>query len=202
MTGTLCPFFRGDCHGNECVMWKDEKCLLVSYLQYMSEGDELPEEGISPLGEGIEREEVDVPKWLKTSTPEEIAVEILEFKKREFPEEEHFFHSMSHYYWSDKGIEKYQMPSDIQMKIEKAEMLAEREIRRDEENQRKERLKKEKEELPSLVSQCVDFARMNNLKRLTLSDVDTFVMEKDLDVMHETKRAIYAMANVKLKSGK
>jgi hypothetical protein len=81
-------------------------------------------------------------------------------------------------------------------------MLAEREIRRDEENQRKERLKKEKEELPSLVSQCVDFARMNNLKRLTLSDVDTFVMEKDLDVMHETKRAIYAMANVKLKSGK
>jgi hypothetical protein len=81
-------------------------------------------------------------------------------------------------------------------------MLAEREIRRDEENQRKEQLKKEKEELPSLVSQCVDFARMNNLKRLTLSDVDTFVMEKDLDVMHETKRAIYAMANVKLKSGK
>jgi hypothetical protein len=81
-------------------------------------------------------------------------------------------------------------------------MLAEREIRRDEENQRKERLKKEKEELPSLVSQCVDFARMNNLKRLTLSDVDTFVMEKDLDLMHETKRAIYAMANVKLKSGK
>jgi hypothetical protein len=81
-------------------------------------------------------------------------------------------------------------------------MLAEREIRRDEENQRKERLKKEKEELPSLVSQCVEFARMNNLKRLTLSDVDTFVMEKDLDVMHETKRAIYAMANVKLKSGK
>ena len=81
-------------------------------------------------------------------------------------------------------------------------MLPEREIRRDEENQRKERLKKEKEELPSLVSQRVDFARMNNLKRLTLSDVDTFVMEKDLDLMHETRRAIYAMANVKLKSGK
>jgi hypothetical protein len=38
------------------------------------------------------------------------------------------------------------------MKIEKAEMFAEREIRRDAENQRKEQLRKEKEELPSLVS--------------------------------------------------
>lgn len=41
---------------------------------------------------------------------------------------------------------------------------------------------------------------MNSLKRLTLSDVDTFITEKDLDLMHETKRAIYAMANVRLKS--
>ena len=94
------------------------------------------------------------------------------------------------------------MPPEIRIKIEKAELLAEREIRKDEENQRKERLKKEKEELPSLVSQCVDFARMNGLKRLTVSDVDSFIMEKNLDLMHETKRALYSMANLKLKTGK
>jgi hypothetical protein len=63
-------------------------------------------------------------------------------------------------------------------------------------------LAKEKDELPSLVSQCVDFARMNGLKKLTLSDVDTFIIEKELDLMHETKRAVYSMANVKLKSQK
>jgi len=48
----------------------------------------------------------------------------------------------------------------------------------------------------------VDWARINNLKRLTLADVDTFIMEKEFDLLTETKRAIYAMANVKLKSGK
>jgi hypothetical protein len=149
------------------------------------------------------REERETPKWLKTSTPEELAVEMLDFKKKEFSEEEYMgFHSISHYFWSNKGVEKFCMSPEIQMKIEKAEMLAEKEIRKDEERQHKERLEKEKIELPSLVSQCVDFARMNNLKRLTLSDVETFMMEKNLDLMHETKRAIYAMANVKLKSGK
>jgi hypothetical protein len=44
--------------------------------------------------------------------------------------------------------------------------------------------------------------RINSLKRLTLADVDTFIMEKELDLMKETKRAMNAMANVKLKSGK
>jgi len=199
LTRTLCPFFKEDCHGNECIMWKNEECLLVSFLQHMSEGVELPETGI-PLQEEAEAE---ASKWLKTSTPEEVAVEILDFKRKEFPEEESFgFHSIPYYYWSQKGIEKSVMPPEILMKMEKAELLAEREIRKDEENQRKGRLKKEKEELPSLVSRCVDFARMNGLKKLRISDVDSFVMEKDLDLMDETKRAIYANANVKLKSGK
>jgi hypothetical protein len=67
---------------------------------------------------------------------------------------------------------------------------------------KKRRLTEEKEELPSLVSQCVDWARVNSLKRLTLADVDTFVMEKELDLLNEIKRAMYAMTNVKLKSGK
>jgi hypothetical protein len=68
--------------------------------------------------------------------------------------------------------------------------------------QRKERLGKEKEEFPSLVSQCVDWARINGLKRLTLSDLDTYILEKDLDILQETKRALYSMANLKLKSKK
>jgi hypothetical protein len=32
--------------------------------------------------------------------------------------------------------------------------------------------------------------------------VDTYIMEKDLDVLHETKRALWAMANLKPKTGK
>jgi len=148
------------------------------------------------------REEAEVPKWLKRITPEEIAIEILEFKEREFPEGHVSFHTVSRFYWSNKGIEKFLMPTEIEMKIDKAELMAEREMLRKEETQKKERLGKEKEELPSLVSQCVDWARLKGLRRLTLADVDTYVLEKDLDIVKETKRALYSMANLRLKTGK
>ncbi|MGQ9507724.1 MAG: hypothetical protein ACUVTB_07735 [Candidatus Bathycorpusculaceae bacterium] len=86
------------------------------------------------------------------------------------------------------------------MKIQRAEFLAERELVREAELERKRRLQKEKDELPSLVSRCVDWARDNGLKRVTLADVDTFLLEKEIELLHETKRALYSKANLKLKS--
>jgi len=207
---TLCPFFKESCHGNECVMWKSEECLLVAFLQRIQEGAPIPEANMSSSEEDIEsrrlilhREEAEVPKWLKTSTPEEIAIEMLEFKKKEFPKEEKVsFHTLSRFFWQNKGVHRFLLPPEVELKVERADSLAEREITRREEAQKKKRLSEEREELPSLVSQCVDWARLNSLNRLTLSDVDTYVMEKNLDILNETKRALYAMANVKLKSKK
>jgi hypothetical protein len=202
----LCPFFKVKCHGNGCVMWKNEECLVVSFLQSIQE---VPEEGLSSTGEITEtggmilRREAEVPKWLKTSTPEELAVEIIDFAKKEFPEEEGFgYHSAIRYFWESKGVQEFLMPSEVHMKIERANYLAERQMVKEKEEKKKKRLAEEKAELPSLVGQCLDWARLNNLKRLTLADVDTFIMEKELDLLNETKRAIYAKANVKLKSGK
>ena len=204
---SFCPFYKENCKGNECVMFKNEVCLIVSFLEHVSE--EIPEEEISEE-EGIERsgliphrEEAEVPDWIKKRTPEELAIDILEFKKKEFPEDEEVhFHTLSNFFWKSKGIESYLMPSEAQLKMDRAEFLAEREITRKEEAQKKKRLMEEKEEIPSLVSQVIDWARINGLKRLTLSDVDTYILEKDLDILYETKRALYAMANLKLKTGK
>jgi len=203
----LCPFFKEACHGNECVMWKNEECLIASFLQRISEAQEkgLPstEEITGTGGMILHREETEVPKWLKTSTPEELAVEMLEFKEKEFPNEEKVsFHTLSRFFWENKGVERFFLPSEAQLKIERANYLAERQIAKEEDAEKKKRLAREKEELPSLVSQCLDWARMNNLRRLTLADVDTFVMEKELVLLNETKRSMYAIANVKLKSGK
>jgi hypothetical protein len=206
---TFCPFFKETCKGNECVMFKNEECLIVSYCeQYISEGipeEVSEEEGIERSGLIPHREEAEVPDWIKKRTPEELAIDILEFKKKEFPEDEEVhFHTVSNFFWKSKGIEAhgYLMPSEAQLKIDRAEFLAEREITRKEEAQKKKRLMEEKEEIPSLVSQVIDWARINGLKRLTLSDVDTYILEKDLDILYETKRALYAMANLKLKSRK
>lgn len=204
---TLCPFFKETCHGNKCVMWKNEECLIASFLQHISEAPEesMPstEEATVTSGMILHREEAEVPEWLKTSTPETLAVEMLEFKEKEFPEEEKVnFYTLSRLFWDNKGVERFILPSEARLKIERTNYLAERQIAKEEDAKKKKRLTEEKEELPSIVNQCVDWARINSLKRLTLADIDTFIMEKELDLLNETKRAMYAMANVKLKSGK
>jgi len=198
---TFCPFFKETCKGNECVMWRDEACLIVSFLQIASEGVPSPEQIMETSRIEIHREEAEVPDWIKTRTAEELAVEILEFQKKEFSEDENLgFHTISNFFWKSKGIERYLMPSDIELKVERANILARREILKETETQKRERLGKEKEELPSLTSHCIDWARTNGLKRLTLADIDAYIMERNLDILRETRRALYAMANVQLKS--
>jgi len=200
---TFCPFFKETCKGNECVMWRDEACLIVSFLQIASEGVPSPEQIMETSRIEIHREEAEVPDWIKTRTAEELAVEILEFKKKEFPEDEYLgLHTISNFFWENKGIEHYYMPSEIRLKIERANILARTQIHREAEKQKKEQMQKEKEGLPSLVSHCVDWARTNGLKRLTLADIDAYILERNLDILKETRRGLYAIANVELKSRK
>ena len=65
---TFCPFFKENCKGNECAMFKNEECLIVSFLEHVSE--EIPEqaseeEGIERSGLILHREEAEVPDWIK-----------------------------------------------------------------------------------------------------------------------------------------
>jgi hypothetical protein len=179
-------------------MWKNEECLLVTFLQRIQEGVPLSEENVPSSEEGIERtgfffhrEEAEVPDWIKKGTPEELAAEILEFIKKERAERGFDYYSASRYFWESKGIREFLMPSEVRSKIQRADFLAQ-----------KRTLQEEKDELPSLVGKCVDWARINNLNKVTLADVDAFLLEKDLDLLRETKRALYSMANLKLKSKK
>jgi len=199
---TFCPFFKETCKGNECVMFKNGECLIVSFLQIASEGVPSSEEIMETTGFEIHGEEAEVPDWIKTRTAEELAIEMMEFKKREFPDDEYSgIHTISNFFWENKGIEDtYSMPSEIRLKMNKANILARTQIRIEEETQRKEQMEKEKEELPSLVGQCVDWARTHGLKRVTLADVDAYILERNLDILKETRRALYVMANVQLKS--
>jgi hypothetical protein len=70
MINTFCPFLRDTCKGNECMIFRDEECLVVSFLEALREGAPIPEEGMPPMEAGIERsglilhrEEVEVPDW-------------------------------------------------------------------------------------------------------------------------------------------
>ena len=56
---TFCPFFKDICRGNECVMFKNEECLIVTFLQNISE--ESPQsEGIIETNEFEMQQEIDV----------------------------------------------------------------------------------------------------------------------------------------------
>ncbi len=64
----FCPFFKDRCKGNECVMWKDEKCLIISFMENCITP---PEEEVEEL-ERIGREmrgirEMEVPDEIKSA---------------------------------------------------------------------------------------------------------------------------------------
>lgn len=183
MTNTFCPLLRDTCKGNECIMLRDEECLLVSFLETVREDAPTPEEGMPQIQEGID--------WIEKRTPEELAAEILEFIKKEEAEKGFDYYSASRYFWESKGIQELLMPFEVRSKMQRADLLAER-----------QKLQEEKDELPALVGKCVDWARTNNLNKVALADVDAFLLEKDLHLLRETRRALYSMANLKLKSRK
>ena len=92
------------------------------------------------------------------------------------------------------------MPSEIQLKIEKAEMLAQKQFETERDVKEREQLEKEKMGLPTLVGSCIDWAKDHGLKRVTQADVDAFLLDKNIDILSQTKRSLYAMANVSIKS--
>jgi len=86
-----CPFFKKKCLGNQCVMWKDETCLVVSFMEnFISQPPEEFErpEPLTHLGFESETRELEVPTEIKLATPEELAAKLIDFAKKEFPDEE------------------------------------------------------------------------------------------------------------------
>jgi len=184
-------------------MWMNEQCLVVAFLESsILEESEIggPLEGVPEPVEWGKRE---TPGWLMDISPEDLAAEMLEFMKKEFPDQGwRYIQMSSRMFLQQKGVEAYGLPADINMKVEKALYLAQREAQKEYEEASRSRLQQEKEELTSLVEMCVDWARVHGLKRVTVADVDALILEKNLDIMSETKRALYSLANVKLKSSK
>jgi hypothetical protein len=200
----FCPLVREKCKGSECVMWKDGKCLVITFIENFGQLPEGEFEGHIPIPTGYEHEEISqrgIPGEIKSATPEELAAELVSFAKKEFPDEERMWlRNIATLFWESKKIERWSLPPDIKLKIEKAEILAQRQLESERETKERERLEKEKAELPSLVDSCVDWAKEHNLKRVTKADIEAFLLEKDIEVLPQTQRALYALVNVRLRS--
>jgi len=193
----FCPFFRDECKGHECMMFRNEECLFVTFLQVTPSENLEPQE--SMVSSRYELNEVEIPDWLEENTAEEIAEEIVDFKNRRYPNEFIDVYTISDIFWKEKGIDKTQLPSDIRDKTYNAISFAQSIVRKEKEKIEAEKIEKEYEQLPSLVMQCIDWARENGLEKLTIKDVGGFIFEKRLDITPATRRLIYTKAKIEMK---
>lgn len=159
------------------------------------------EQALAKEEEALVPEEPEVPTEIKLATPEELATNIIDFAKKEFPDDKEInIGRISSMFWTSKGLSRFGETPEIQLKIEKADMLARRQIDKEREIKHKEQIEKEKTGLPSLISSCVDWANDKGLKSVAQADIDAFLLEKGLEVLPETKRSIWTMAKVQMKS--
>jgi hypothetical protein len=142
--------------------------------------------------------EEEISNKIKSSTPEELAAELISFAKKEFPDQEDErrvpIHIITGDFWRSKNIERWYLPADIKLKIKKAELLAQKQLEG-------EREVKEKEKMLSLVNPCVDWAKEHGLKKVTEADVIAFLLEREIDLSPRTKkRSLQALVNNIIKS--
>jgi len=191
----FCPLIKDNCKGNECVMWKDEKCVFISFFSNLEMARDTPE--------NHEVEEMVLPEDLISATPEELATVLIQFIKKEYSDEERIWrHNVILEFLLTKDINIRMLPMEIQLKLEKAERLADKQLTDEKQVKMNEQLDQQKIELPSLVSQCVDWAKEQGLSRITKSDVEAFLMEKNIELLPDIHRKLYSLANVKIKSKK
>jgi len=125
---------------------------------------------------------------------EELASELVEFMKKEFPrEEQRFSYSATSLFWQLKGVETHVFPRDpkIELKVEKVNSLARLKLEQ-------ETRRREKEIVPKLVEECVKWAKENGLKKVTRANVDYFLTEKNQPLSKLIRDAIYNKVNLML----
>jgi hypothetical protein len=101
----------------------------------------------------------------------------------------------SRLFWESKGLGDYwrlgREDPRIGLKVEKAESLAQFKLKQ-------ETHKRERQLVPKLVEECVNWARENQMKRVNKTNVDSFLAEKELTLSKSTRDIIYSKVNITL----
>ena len=178
---------------------------LLEYLKSMALSLETIKEKILADEEEIELddddEEDEEEEVELEESEEELVKEIVKFAKDNF-EENPKIYNISDIFWENKGVTRYMTEGNLLLKIKKVESKAQIILDNEKKELEKKRFEQEKKELPKLIKNCVKFAEDNNLKKLTLSDLDTFILENDISVGKEIRKILYTKSNFQLKQRK
>ena len=141
--------------------------------------------------QGMNEEEVS--EEFDKKSAEDLAKELVTFAHKEYPDA--LLNDMYHIadvFWQAKGFERITKDASTRIKMDKVKRLAEQEIRN-------AVVKKEKEELPRIIEECVAWARDNGFNKLTEGNLQAFLLEKSLDLSYITQNIIYVKVNFELK---
>jgi len=134
----------------------------------------------------------EIPDDVKRKSDRELADELVGFVQKEFPDElDRMSVVAKRLFWESKGLPSYLDIEDdkITLKVKKAESLAQLKLKA-------EVQKKEKQLVPKLVEECVNWARENGLKKVNKTNVDSFLVEKELTLSKLSRDVIYSRVNL------
>lgn len=139
---------------------------------------------------------LEIPEEIRKKSDKELADELVAFVLREFPDElDRISFRASRLFWESKGLaDLWRLGREdpkIGLKVEKAESLAQFRLKQ-------ETQKKEKQLVPKLVEECLNWARENQMKRVNKTNVDSFLAEKELTLSKSSRDIIYSKVNITL----
>ena len=195
--GEFCPLIKENCKHESCVFWQ-EKCLFVLFFQNC-----IAKPNVEVYaGAEEDEDEIVIPDEVKNFSAEQLAELAFSYAQKEVQEEEQkwLFSDFFDEFWNSIGLEdKYDLSNDIRAKIDKAEKITEKKWEKKIADSGRAKFQKEKESLPQLIQDCTKWAKQNGLKRVTQSDISTFLLEKNIDILRETKTMLYSKTNALLK---
>ena len=155
---------------------------LYTIRSSMSERHEIPEETLTEL---------------TNTTESELAHEILEYFTSRFGILEDSYQRWNrsiNIFFEEKGIgNTYLVPPMLRFKLDAAKELAREAFE-------EKRFNKEKELIPQLVSECIEWSQDKGLTRLIKANLGYFLLEKGHKLSETAENMVYNEVNIKLKA--
>lgn len=131
--GRYCPVIRAECKKDPCIMWQDESCALVEYLNHVREARSISIPGLGTVrpksGKIVDKTSAVGIDEIKGTEIDELAAQLLDFADREAlinENMERFDYQLTEAFLESRGIDEFDAPSTVKSKMRKALKAAEK----------------------------------------------------------------------------
>jgi len=188
--------------GSITLAWIKEG-IIYAFEKYTEWSVEPPREEVAPsIGVSYGREEQiskEALEELQNKDENQLAEEMLAFVSKEFPDLDRVgLYHKSELFWNQKGIGRWRLEPKLQFKIEKVDTIFREKLEQELAKKVKEQIEKEKEILPKLIEECLEWAKKNQIKKVTKSNIDYFLTEKEIGLTKISRDIMYNQVNFKI----